>query len=253
MLAVVGALAGCGEQGSEPVMPYSLGQAMVIGESKGGKLQKVDESCDTDACNAVLERCGADSFADVVLSEHSEVLDVLCYRPNLTVREIGDEPVDTVSVGNNTVLVFDGEDDELDVTGDVVIEGNNVIIYGEGADVSVIGGGLDIDKNNAMLRGLRIKGDVTITKNNAKLAFCEIEGNLDVTGNNTTLAECVVHGEINIEGNNTVLVQNQIADESPIFGKNARCNANVAFDDADSDFVVDDGELGDEVVCGRTE
>jgi hypothetical protein len=224
---------------------------MLIGDDKGGKLTSTGDSCDTAACNAVVERCGAESFADVVLDENSEVLDVLCYKPNVTVREIGVDEVATVSAGNNTVLVFDGEDDGIDVTGDVVLEGNNTVIYGEGAALSVIGGTLAVEKNNAIIRGVRINGDVNITKNNTKLAFCQIDGDLTITGNNTTVAECVVFGEVHIEGNNTVLVQNELANASTVLGKNTSCNANVIFDDANGDLVVDDSELGDAVACER--
>lgn len=246
---VLGGVAACGGSEAEADVPYQLGQAMVIGDTKGGELEAVDASCDTAECEAVLERCGPRSFADVVLDEDSEVLDVLCYKPNVTVVEIGVDAVDTASAGNNTVLVLDAEDDGADVTGDVVLEGNNTIVYGEGPALSVIGGNLAIDKNNAIVRGVRVHGDVTITKNNTKLAFCQIDGNLTVVGNNTTLAECVVHGEVQIEGNNTVLVQNQLADDSPVLGKTQRCNGNVSFDDENEDLVVDENELGAAVVC----
>jgi hypothetical protein len=246
---VLGGLSACGGDEPDSEVPYKLGQALVIGDIKGGELEEVDESCDTAECEAVVARCGPRSFADVVLDEGSEVLDVLCYKPNVTVVEIGVDAVDTASAGNNTVLVLDAVDDGADVTGDVVLEGNNTIVYGEGAALSIIGGNLAIDKNNAIVRGVRINGDVTITKNNAKLAFCQIDGDLTVIGNNTTLAECVVHGEIQIEGNNTVLVQNQLADDSPVLGKTQRCNGNVTFDDDDEDLIVDEGELGAEVIC----
>lgn len=246
---VLSGVAACGSSEPEADVPYRLGQAMVIGDTKGGELEEVDDSCDTAECEAVVERCGPRSFADVVLDEDSEVLDVLCYKPNVTVVEIGVDAVDTASAGNNTVLVLDAVDDGADVTGDVVLEGNNTIVYGEGAGLSVIGGDLAIDKNNAIVRGVRINGDVTITKNNAKLAFCQIDGDLTIVGNNTTLAECVIHGEIRIEGNNTVLVQNQVADDSPVLGKTQRCNGNVSFVDENEDLIVDEAELGAGLVC----
>jgi hypothetical protein len=208
--------------------PYQLGQALVIGETRGGELMNVDGTCDTDVCREVIERCGEDAYADVVVDADGNVLDVLCFRGNAEVREIGPEAVATASAGNNTVLVLDGADDGPDVTGDVVLTGNNAVIYGRGADVSEIGGDLAIDKNNAIVRGVTIQGDVRIDKNNAQLSFTEIHGDLTIDGNNTTLAECVVHGQVIINGVNTVLVQNRFLSESALSGKNLECNGNVS-------------------------
>jgi hypothetical protein len=177
--------------------------------------------------------CGDDSFADVVLDDEGEVVDVVCYRPNVSVIELGEAPVASARAGNNTVLVLDGDDDGDDVTGDVTLEGNNAVVYGAGAGVSVIGGTLALEKNNAIVRGVTVRGDVTIDKNNAKLLFVTIEGSLTISGNNTTLAESRVLGEVLILGNNSVLVQNELASAGPIEGKNLRCNGNVHIDAAD--------------------
>jgi hypothetical protein len=216
------------EQNAGEGTPYRLGQALVIGETRGGELMNVDGTCDSDVCREVIERCGEDAYADVVVDADGNVLDVLCFRGNAEVREIGLEAVATASAGNNTVLVLDGVDDGVDVTGDVVLTGNNAVIYGRGADVSEIGGDLAIDKNNAIVRGVTIAGDVRIDKNNAQLSFTEIHGDLTIEGNNTTLAECVVHGQVIINGVNTVLVQNRFFSESTLSGKNLECNGNVS-------------------------
>jgi hypothetical protein len=248
VFVVASSLFACGQGDHEYATPYGVNQAMLIGPDKGGTLTDVDE-CDSDECSAVVERCGADSFADVMLDPDSNVLDVLCYRPNVTVKQIGLDAVVTARAGNNTVLVLDGEADAADVTGDVIIDGNNAVVYGDGPDVSLIAGSLSVEKNNAIVRGVRIQGDVTITKNNTKLAFCQIDGDLTITGNNTTLGECVVHGQLRIEGNNTVLVRNEFGAPPTLLGKNLSCNANRSFDDADSDLVVTPAELGAELVC----
>src|SRR6185295_17309607 len=126
-----------------------------------------------------------DAATDVILGRHGEVLTTLCYPTDgWDVTVVGDDPVSTPPLGNKTVVVIDGKDDGVDITGDVDIKGNNSIIWGEGPDVSVIGGDVHIDKNNAIVRGVRIKGDATITKNNAALVDCVIEGDLTVTKNN---------------------------------------------------------------------
>jgi hypothetical protein len=243
-------LCGCSTPSSEPIAaeaaPYQLGQALVIGETRGGELMNVDAACDSDVCREVIERCGEDAYADVVVDAAGNVLDVLCFRGNVEVREIGLEAVATASAGNNTVLALDGADDGADVTGDVVLTGNNAVIYGRGADVSEIGGDLAIDKNNAIVRGVTIVGDVRIEKNNAQLSFTEIHGDLTIEGNNTTLAECVVHGQVIINGVNTVLVQNRFFSESALSGKNLECNGNVSVSgqpagDAGTSGDADDG------------
>jgi hypothetical protein len=239
-------LFACSEQGktgneATPSTPYQLGQALVIGETPGGELVSVEDGCNTAACQAVIERCGEDAYADVVVDADGNVLDVLCFRGNLTVEEIGPGTVATASAGNNTVLALDSVDDGLDVTGDVVLTGNNAVVYGRGANVSQIGGDLIIEKNNAIVRGVSILGDVSIDKNNAQLSFTEIHGDLTIDGNNITLAECVVFGQVYINGVNTVLVENRFQGPRALAGKNLTCNGNVSFDAADEPGSADAG------------
>lgn len=211
--------------------PYQLGQALVIGDGSSAEVTNVDDGCDSEACQAVRDRCGDDAYADVVVDADGHVLDVLCFRGNAEVQELGEEAVASASAGNNTVIVLDGVDDGADVTGTVTLTGNNAVLYGQGTGVSEVGA-LSIEKNNAIVRGVSILGDVTIDKNNAQLSFCEIHGNLTILGNNTTLAECTVHGQVQIDGVNTVLVNNRFATERELSGKNLTCNGNVAFEAA---------------------
>lgn len=239
IFVAVGLIGACSseEQGASETTPYRVGQALVIGDDDGERLMDVDDDCDTAPCVAVRERCGDDAYADVVLDNDGEVVDVVCFKRNVDVVELGEDPVSSASAGNNTVLVFDGDDDGVDVEGDVTLSGNNAVVYGQGADVSVIGGTLAIEKNNAIVRGVTIRGDVTIDKNNAKLLFVTIEGGLTILGNNTTVAASRVLGEITILGNNTVLVQNELASAGPINGKNLRCNGNVRIEADEADEV----------------
>jgi hypothetical protein len=235
-LWVCGVALACGKEQQEPVTPYALGQALRIGPDKGGTPARLDDVCDVDAkradCEAALQECGKQAYADVVLDQDQSVLDVLCYPGNVTVQEIGADAVESASAGNHSVLVLDDIDDGADVTGDVRLTGNGAVVYGHGSNVSVIGGSLAIDKNNAIVRGVSIGKDVTITKNNAQLAFCEIGGDLTILGNNATVAECVVHGRVVIDGNNAVFVRNELAQHGPLSGKNLRCNANVVLDES---------------------
>lgn len=241
-------LCGCasgssGSAESAPAVPYQLGQALVIGEVEGGELTQVEPGCESEVCVAVRERCGEEAYADVVLGTEGQVLDVLCYRGNAQAEAIGVAAVASASAGNNTVLVLDDAADGEDVTGDVVLLGNNAVVFGHGADVSRIGGNLAIDKNNAIVRGVAILGDVTIDKNNAQLAFTEIFGDVTINGNNTTLAECIIHGQIVINGVNTVLVNNRVRGARTLVGKNLECNGNTSFD-------AEDGDAGAGAVSG---
>ncbi len=247
------ALLGCGADAetsfaSKP--PYNPDEATLIGAEPGGESVDVSECRD---CEEVERDCGQRAAADVVFDEHGDVVDVICYERDVAVENVGVDQVDSADVGNNTVLVLDGDDDGLDVEGDITIEGNNAIVYGEGPDVSVVGGTLDIEKNNAIVRGVRILDDVTIIKNDTKLTFCVIEGDLTITGNNTTLAECVVYGNVRITGLNTVLVRNHFAGAEQLEGFNLTCNENLSFEDTDDDRQVDDDEVGGEVMCVQAE
>jgi hypothetical protein len=198
-----------------------------------------------------VDRCGEKGAADVVVDAKGKVLDVICYAPDVAVSQVptGQVPNYTTD-GNNTVFVLDSQNDGPDVVGDVTISGNNAILYGSGPDVSVIGGTVAVDKNNAKIRGVRIQGDVTIDKNDTKLLFCVIEGNLTITGNNTTVAACDVFGKVTVTGLNTVLVGDRFAGTNTVSGHNLTCNDNVRFDDANGDRIVDSAEVGDPIVCG---
>jgi hypothetical protein len=247
----LGCAAGCG--GSDDLAlstPYKPGTATVIG--KGGDEYDVPTGgCKDTYCDTAVDRCSATGAADVIVDVNGKVVDVICYKQNVSVVQV---PVDQVpsytTPGNNSVLVIDGADDGVDVAGDVTVSGNNAVIYGSGPDTSVIGGTVRIEKNNAQIRGVRILGDVTIDKNNTKLVHCAMEGNLTISGNNTTVADCDIFGTVTISGNNTVLVGDRVNGASAVSGVNLTCSGNVRFDDANGDHVVDSAELGEPVICG---
>jgi hypothetical protein len=199
------------------------------------------------ACARPQKACGDHGVADILIDDSGAVIDVICY-PTAGVW-IEDVDTDIDHSRNDRVWVFDAVDDGIDVVGDVTIDGNNVVLYGRGADVSVIGGDLDIVKNNAVVRGLRIAGDVTIEKNNASIVDCVIEGDLTIRGNNTSIALCDVWGTLTIEANNTALVRNAFASPPEIRGNNTRCGGNREFVDLDRNGRVTDDELGNLIAC----
>jgi hypothetical protein len=201
-------------------------------------------------CAKPQDQCDAGGTADVIVGPDGAVLSVICY-PNRDyhVVVLGDAPVSSPPLGNNTVVVIDGKDDGVDIQGDLTIQGNNVILYGYGPETSVIGGNLNIDKNNAIVRGVRIDGNASITKNNAALIDCVIEGDLTISGNNVSLALCEIWGNVKIEGNNAVFVSNLVLGDQPISGDNLRCNDNHRFADANQDGLFQSSEIAGAVTC----
>src|SRR5262245_2441101 len=103
ILSCVCLFLGCAESSSsapaQADVPYRLGQALVIGNGRS-ELTNVDDGCDSEVCAAVRERCGDDAYADVVVDENGQVLDVLCFRGNAQLEEVGREAVASVSAGN---------------------------------------------------------------------------------------------------------------------------------------------------------
>lgn len=250
-------IGACGGDASGSPYPYESNVTAIIGgeyrNSKGIALRTTktpdgDDCIDVgDDCAKPQKDCGDRGVADVLLDDSGAVVAVICY-PTSGVS-IQDVDGDLDRVGNNVVLVFDDEDDDVDVTGNVTVTGNNVTLYGGGPDVSVIGGNLDIRKNNALVRGIRVAGDVTIEKNNASIVDCVIEGNLTIRGNNTRVALCDVWGQIQIEANNTVLVSDRFAALPSVNGNNTVCGSTVIFDDANDDGVVTEDEVGEAFTC----
>jgi len=200
-------------------------------------------------CETPKQKCGDGATADVIVGVDGEVLSIVCYpNKNYEVVSLGDT-VEEPKLGNNVVAVLDDDDDGVDVEGDLLIEGNNVIVYGAGPEASVIGGNLEVIKNNAIVRGVRIAGDAILRKNNTALVYCVIEGDLLVIGNNNSLALCEVWGDVIIDGNNTVLVSNLIAGVQDVRGTNLRCHDNHRFTDIDGDGVVQDDDVLGPVNC----
>jgi hypothetical protein len=253
-LTLCGALSvACGSDPTpERRLPYAPNQTALIGDTDNAdellvqtySTPDADECIELDGavCAMPQNECGDDGAADVLLDDQGAVVDVICYPTGgVSVESFDGEVKD---IGNDVVLVIDDVNDGVDVQGDVTIDGNNVTLYGHGPDTSVIGGDLNLDKNNALVRGVRIEGNVTIDKNNPSIVDCVIEGDTIIRGNNVSLALCEVWGQLTIEGNNTVLVGNRFALPPVIKGHNTVCNQNLAFDG-----MIRADELGTIVTC----
>lgn len=240
----------CSSPGREAVLPYPVGQAMVFGASPEGALaMRMGASCTSDACDVALERCGESGYAEVVLGTTGRVLDVICYRGDLAVRELSDTPFDRIGSERETVFVFDALDDGADLLDEVIVTGENDVLYGAGADVSVLGAGLGVDAQGTIVRGLTVRGDVTVDKNDVKLSLVEIFGDLTLNGDHATLSESIVHGEVLVVGSNAVLARNLLEGTGRLSGTNIGCSLNQRFDDRNADRQIDEQELGPEIAC----
>jgi hypothetical protein len=245
--------AACGSDATaRPQLPYASNETALIGGADNAdellvRTYKTPDGndcipLDDNVCAMPQSDCGDNGAADVLVNEHGAVVDVICYPTDgVSVDTFDGEVKD---VGNNVVLVIDDIDDGIDVEGDVTIDGNNVTLYGHGPETSVIGGDLHLDKNNALVRGVRVEGNVTIDKNNPSIVDCVIQGDMLIRGNNVSLALCEVWGKLTIEGNNAILVGNRFAVPPAITGQNTICNRNVAFDG-----MIGTDELGTVVTC----
>lgn len=183
------------------------------------------------------------------------VAEVVCYsdegqkNPVVVVDADGDGDLDIPQNANGSVITFDPSSDGKAVVGDVTIDANNVTLYGNGPDRSIINGNLRITGNNARVRGIRVKGNVDIELNTGALLFAVVEGNLTVRSNNTLVAETAVFGNFTVSGNNAILVGDGAAGDWSIGGSGSSCERNYRFQDADSDHIVDPSERGDALSC----
>ncbi len=196
--------------------------------------------------------CADGERRDVIVDSKGKVVDVVCYPAS------SDPPVidsnGNVSLDknqNNGVVAIDGADDGVDVAGNVTAQGNNVMVYGEGPAVSVIGGNVVASGNNFAMRGVTVKGNVEISGgNNAALVLCTVEGNVHIVGNNNVIADCDVLGDIVIEGVNNTLVANHVGGVIRVSeSKNSVCDGNTKWNDANANKTFDTGEAGGALEC----
>lgn len=174
------------------------------------------------ACSDIQDECGDRGAADVFVDEDGEVLEVICFpaagETDAVIVLSGEGAPPTVD--NKDVIVLEGDEDTPAVVGDLELDSNNVTLYGDDPATSILDGNLDISKNNALVSGVTITGDVHITFNNAVLSNCVIEGNLTLEGNNAKIAGCRIEEDVNIIGNNNELTSSEILGEFTDDGQN---------------------------------
>jgi hypothetical protein len=229
-------------------------KTVVIGPGGGSAATDGSSGCVTLPNGQCVEakQCGAGERRDVIVDSAGKVVAVVCYPADSAPPTVNsDGNVDLDKTDNNGVVAIDGADDGVDIAGNVNAAGNNVVVYGEGPAVSVIGGNVTSTGNNFSLRGVTVKGNVKVSGNNATLVLCNVEGNIELEGNNNVIAECSVLGNIVIKGVNNVVVGNEVGGSvSAGEDKNTVCDGNVVWTDANANKVFDAGEGGAAIACG---
>jgi hypothetical protein len=256
---------GCGGDDAAAVPPgdnsaYTSdpGKTVVVGGSAaaapGGA--QAGTGCVTLPSGECVEAksCAAGERRDVVVDSSGKVVAVVCYPADSTPTVVdGQGNVDLDKNDNGGVVALDGTADGVDIAGNVTAAGNNITVYGHGADVSVIGGNVSATGNNFAMRGVTVQGSVEVTGgNNATLVLCVVHGNIHIVGNNNVIANCDVLGDIVIEGVNNTLVGNHVGGKITIGdAKNQVCDGNLKWTDANGNKTFETGEAGAPLSCSE--
>ncbi len=260
---VLALFAACGgSEGTPPEgnnTPYTSdpNKTVVVGDGKGAAATATPTGSDcvttsSGECVRPQDKCKAGERADVIVDSRGKLVEIVCYPASSAPTPVDGQGNVELGKDNKGVVAIDGVNDGVDIAGNVTSSGNNVTVYGQGAGVSVIGGDVAADGNNFSMRGVTVQKNVTIKGNNATLVLCAIDGDLTIEGNNAVIAECTVKGKVKIIGSNAKLVSNRVAGGIVIEGSNAVCDANVVWNDTNTNGSFDSGEGGAVIACGDT-
>jgi hypothetical protein len=248
---------GYGDAEVVVIAPGGTGQSTTyeVNGDGSGCVQVNADTC-VDVAGARGRYCGdADAQADIILNADGEVIDVICYPSPAGGTPIKDVVVETdggvelPQNANGAVLVFDEATDGVPIEGNVDLESERVVVFGNGVDKTIFAGNLHLASNNARVRGVTVQGNLEVAKNsnNNTVSFCKILGNVSAEGNGFTMANCQVFGNLDIKGNGATLLNIGVAGEwKP---GSAACDGCYSFEDANDDDLVQDTELGDPLEC----
>jgi hypothetical protein len=254
--SLLASVVGCGGSDTTAAPPWG-DDVTVNGPDGSQKDYAIPQGSDCistagGACITPQDRCGPGVPADVVVDAQGNIIDVICYPTSgtLTPEQIESQQGNVAQNQNGAVIVLDAVSDGVDLNGNLAIDANNVVIYGNGPDVSVMSGDLTVDGNNTLVRGIHVLGNLDVLKNDSVLLYCVIEGDVQIVGNNTHLSDCDIYGSVRLEGNNTVLNGNRIQGTIENVGMNSSCADNLSFQDLNADHTVQPAELGAAIGCG---
>lgn len=268
ILTFSAALAACGEgdplASNDPFRAHEEEKVTVIGGDTTVPVATGDlngEGClqvTADKCVGVEREgpyCKTDTGPVDAVLVNGSVAQVVCYSgdaqkgPVTVVDTDGDGDLDVPQNENGAVITFDPSTDGQAFVGNITLDANNVTLYGNGPDKSIIEGNLIITGNNARVRGIRVKGNVEINLNTAALLLSVVEGDLIVSSNNSLIAETAVFGSFTVSGNNTILVGDGAGGTWSIGGSGHMCERNYRINDQNGDKIIGEGERGDALAC----
>ena len=153
---------------------------------------------------------------DVVVVDGVAV-EVVCYppadddaRPTVVVDGSTQGDIEVTQNANNTTVVFDESLNGVPFVGDVSVDGNNVAIYGNGPDNTIIDGDVVITGNNVRLRGVAVTGNLTVSLNKASVVLSRIHGDVLIAKNGTVFVENDVYGSFTSTSNGNLYVGNDV-------------------------------------------
>lgn len=262
---VVGLIvAGCGDDDHGLYDSYDDGNVSVLGDDSvtvSGPIGSGDcIAISSDVCVDVdrddstwCERDGGP--ADVIMVD-GVAIEVVCYPPaddasrsTVTIDGTTTGDIDIVQNANNTTVTFDDSLNGTPFVGDVSLDGNNVALYGNGPDNTIIDGNVVVTGNNVRIRGVTITGNLTIILNSAAIVLNRVYGNVEIAKNNTIFAQNDVYGNFTSTANNELYVDNHVQGTWSVSDGGAVCDDNFAFSDTNGNHVIDDGEGGASLGC----
>jgi hypothetical protein len=240
------ALSGCDDDDDAAGpgrFPYEADKTEVIGgDSRDVHDTPAGDECielDGVACVKPQDECGDDATADVLLDSNGEVIEIVCLPDEEGVVIIDAEDGEVVLDDDGAVVIV--EDEDLD--GNVVVEGNSAVIYGDSPEETVIEGNLNLKGNEAIVRGLTVTGDVTFEGNESQFYYCVVHGDVVLKGNKNFVSNCTVFGSIRSSGNEDDVISNLVEGTIELGGAPRECRDNRHFVDENDNNVVDPDEL----------
>jgi hypothetical protein len=129
--------------------------------------------------------------------------------------EIATDGDATIALNTDNVIVF--FDNGVHV-GNLVIEGENVILFGEGfPDASVvIDGSVEVRGGSVRLRGVTITGGLTVLGNNFGMSFSVVHGATQLNGQAISFLGNVFCGGVDVPSSDAALFDNEGVDPLPL-------------------------------------
>jgi hypothetical protein len=187
---------------------------------------------------------------DVVLA-FTEITALLCYREREPIfyigQGLGDLLVPHTGVGA-TVYFVDSTDGEP-LIGDIFVRGDEIMMWGNGQNATIIAGSVVVSGDAVQLRGLTIEGDLTVTSSATDLAFVTVRGNLTTQGTGGVFARTTVYGNLEVTGPDNVFIENGVQGTMAFAESDNICDGNFRFTDRDTNGAVSADEILGTYVC----